>query len=150
MSSENELGAAGTPLLTPPPPQVPRRHPVRNVVLTVLGVIVLGFVAFMALGFYELHKNAGSAQAGVAPATTAAAPASTPDLGIPVYPGAALTAAGVQTTVSGTYHPRFPKPRHPVLSAATRQQRPGHEPSECSHDEHGSTRQRHKRHCDRR
>jgi hypothetical protein len=70
---------------------------VRNVVLTVLGVIVLGFVAFMALGFYELHKNAGSAQAGVAPATTAAAPASTPDLGIPVYP-----AAGVQTTVSGT------------------------------------------------
>ena len=102
MSSENELGAAGTPLLTQPPPQVPRRHPVRNVVLTVLGVIVLGFVAFMALGFYELHKNAGSAQAGVAPATTAAAPASAPDLGIPVYPGAALTAAGVQTTVSGT------------------------------------------------
>ena len=38
MSSENELGGAGTPLLTPPLPQVPRRHPVRNVLL---GVIVL-------------------------------------------------------------------------------------------------------------
>jgi hypothetical protein len=101
MSSESELGAAGTPLPTPPPPQVHKRHLVRKTVLTVLGVIVLGFVAFMALGFYEVHKNAGSAQAGVAPAN-AAAPSSAPDFGIPMYPGATLTAAGVQTTVSST------------------------------------------------
>jgi hypothetical protein len=98
MSSENELGAAGTPL---PPPPVHKRHHVRNIVLTVLGVIFLGFVAFLGLGFYEIHKNGGVAKTGVAPANAAApAQSSAPDFGVPIYSGATMTPAGVQTTVN--------------------------------------------------
>jgi hypothetical protein len=130
VSSENELGAAGTPLPTPPPPpppQVHKRHLLRKIVLTVLAVIVLGFVAFMALGFYEVHKNAASTQAGAAPAN-APAPPSAPDFGIPMYPGATLTAAGVQTTVNSngtTLAAVYSTPDSPTLVAQFYQQQLG-------------------------
>jgi hypothetical protein len=72
---------------------------VRNILLTVFGVLFLGFVAFMALGFYELRKNGPPAQAVAAPAG-AATQSPAPDLGIPMYPGATITPAGVSTTVN--------------------------------------------------
>jgi hypothetical protein len=98
-------------------------------VLTVLGALFLGFVAFMALGFYEVHKNAASAQATVAPANTPAPPsAPAPDLGILMYPGATLTAAGVQTTVNSkgtTVTATYTTPDSPTQVAQFYQQQLG-------------------------
>jgi hypothetical protein len=102
-------GAANVPLPTAPASQPHKRHLFRNIILTVLGIVVLGFVGILALGFYVQHQKAAATPV-VAQATTSGSPApssgtsapSAPDLGIPLYPGSTLTSAGVRTTVTST------------------------------------------------
>jgi hypothetical protein len=115
MISGDELGAnsavqpvaGGCPLGTAGgPPQPHKRHLLRKILLTVVGVVVVLFAAFLAWGFYLNHQKAvaaggASTAAGSAPTPASAAPAP-PDLGVPLYPGATLGQAGVVTTVSPT------------------------------------------------
>ncbi len=81
--------------------QPPKRHILRTIILTVVGVVVLGFAGILALGFYLNHQKASVAGASQAASTAAPAPGA-PDFGVPMYPGATLTSAGVQTTVTPT------------------------------------------------
>jgi hypothetical protein len=88
------------------PPQPHKRHLVRKILLTVVGVVVVLFAAFLAWGFYLNHQKAvaagvASTGAGSAPAAASAAPAP-PDLGVALYPGATLGQAGVVNTVTPT------------------------------------------------
>jgi hypothetical protein len=90
------------------PPQPRKRHTLRNVILIVLAVIILGVIGLTALGSYLLHRQqeAKTAAAVALDQANVAPPAASsgPDIGIPVYPGATLSSAGAQivTTPKGT------------------------------------------------
>jgi hypothetical protein len=94
------VGTAGVP----PPPH--KRHLVRKILLTVVGVVVVLFAAFVAWGAYLNHQKAVAAGGTSTPAggtiTPASAAPAPPDLGVALYPGATLGQAGVITTVTPT------------------------------------------------
>jgi hypothetical protein len=94
------VGTAGGPL------QPHKRHLLRKILLTAVGVVAVLFAAFLAWGFYLNHQKAVAAQ-GTSTATggsvtPASAASAAPDLGVALYPGATLGQAGVVTTVSPT------------------------------------------------
>jgi hypothetical protein len=87
-----------------------------KIVLTLVAVVVGGFLLLMAIGFYVQRNQSATAPPGQAapatttgggnapgaPTTTAAPGAPGPNIGVAVYPGATLDPSASQTVVNGT------------------------------------------------
>jgi len=102
----------------PPPPVAKKSHLVLKIVLSVVGVVVLGFVGLIILGNHIIQtQKQAAAQAAPAASSSAPAPASgsasaatgavtltAKDLGLPLYPGATVDPGSTMITSSATTH----------------------------------------------
>ena len=102
----------------PPPAAKKKSHLVLKIVLSVVGVVLLGFVGLIILGNHVIQTQkqaaAQAAQAdsnsapavpnGSASAATDAVALTAKDLGMPLYPGATVDPGGTQTTSTATMH----------------------------------------------